>query len=164
MIDPEGKLIAIQASLDRAVHVLDFWSVPQEEVVVTAGAGDKALPDVVAVGIPAGATIHRVIAMFKFRIVENTNVGANALDGAQEIQVKEAAGAWIDAINLVDDMFSLAASTREGGDVMIGALDVKAQVDDNDTYNFQWDEALADLANIQFNDVQTGLRVFFRIG
>jgi hypothetical protein len=102
--------------------------------------------------------------MFKFRMVENTNAGANKLNGAQEIQVRDdTPSAWIDAINLVDDQFSLAATTREGGDVLIGAIDVAATVDGNDTYNFQWDEAVADLDGINFNDVQVGIRIWFSI-
>ncbi len=56
----------------------------------------------------------------------------------------------------------IAASTREGGDVFIGDIDVKATVDGDDTYNFQIDEAVADLASIEFNDVQVGLRIWFR--
>lgn len=156
-----GTLIA---NLEKCYPSLDFWSVPQEEVAVTAAAGDKSLPDVTVAGLPAGATIVKAVCMFKFRMVENTNVAANKLDGAQEIQVRDdSPSAWIDAINFVDDMFSLEAETREGGDVMIGAIDVSATVDGNDTYNFQWDEAVADLANINFNDVQVGIRIWFSI-
>ena len=149
--------------VEKKPAFLDFWSLPQEEVAIPAAAADQALPDVVVAGIPANATIERVVAMFKFRSIENTNAAANMLAGAQEIQVRDdSPSAWIDAINLLDDMFGLAAATREGGDVFIGSIDVKATVDGDDTYNFQWDEAVADLASINFNDVQTGLRVYFR--
>jgi hypothetical protein len=164
----EARLTALRAGyldgIPRILCSMDFWSVPQEEVAITAGAGDKALPDVTIVGLPAGATIVRAFAMFKFRMVENTNVAANKLNAAQEIQVRDdTPSAWIDAINFVDDQFSIAASTREGGDVIIGAINLSATVDGNDTYNFQWDEAVADLANLQFNDVQVGLRIWFSI-
>ena len=149
---------------NRYYFVMDFWSLPQEEVAVTAVAGDKALPDVTIATLPAAAVVIKACAMFKFRIVENTNVAANSLDLAQEIQVRDdSPSAWIDAINFVDDMFSLAASTRESGDVQIGSINVAATVDGNDTYNLQWDEAKANLANIQFNDVQTGLRIWYTI-
>lgn len=148
----------------RILCSMDFWSTPQEEVAVTNVAGDKSLPDVTVADLPTGATIVRAIAMFKFRMVENTNAGANNLNGVQEIQVRDdTPSAWIDAINFVNDQFSLAATTREGGDVIIGAIDIAATVDGNDTYNFQWDEAIADLANIQFNDVQCGLRIFYSV-
>jgi len=154
----------LKTSRDRVLCSMDFWSVPQEEVAVTAGAGDKALPDVTVADLPTGATIVRAFAMFKFRMVENTNVAANKLDGAQEIQVRDdSPSAWIDAINFVDDQFTLAANAREGGDVVMGAIDISGTVDGNDTYNLQWDEAVADLANINFNDIQVGLRIWFSI-
>lgn len=147
-----------------ALFQVDFWSVPQEEVAVTAVAGDLALPDVTVAGLPTGSTVVRAVAMFKARVIENTNGAVNKLNGAQEIQVRDdTPGAWADAINFVDDQFGIAASTREGGDVLVGALDLSATVDGNDTYNFQWDEAVADQANLQFNDVQVGLRIWYRV-
>lgn len=155
---------SLKASQARQLFSMDFWSVPQEEVAVTAVAGDKALPDVTVSDLPAGAVVVKATAMFKFRIVENTNVAANSLSGAQEIQVRtDAPGAWTDAINFVAAQFGLAASTREGGDVVIGAIDVAGTVAANDTYNFQWDEAIAAQANLQFNDVQVGLRIWYSV-
>lgn len=154
-----------RASLLRGLFSLDFWSDPQEEVQLTNVAGDKALPDIVVAGIPAGATIARAAVMFKFRAVENTNAAANKLNGAQDIQIRTAAGpgAWNDCINFLDDMYGLAATTREGGDVFVGDINVAAVVTGNGTYNLQWDEAIADLGNIQFNDVQVGLRLWFSV-
>jgi hypothetical protein len=150
--------------MGRQLFCVDYWSVSQEEVAVPAVAADLTLPDVVVAGIPAGATVARAIAMLKFRVVDNINAGANALAGAQEIQVDDSvATGWLDAINLVDNQFTLAASTREGGDVIIGAIDIKARVVGNDTYSFQWDEAVADLADIDFNDGQTGIRVWYSV-
>ena len=154
----------LKASKGRVLCSLDFWSVPQVSVTVTDAAGDKALPDVTVAGLPAGATIARAIAMFKFRMLEETSSGVNKLDGAQEIQVRDnAPGAWADAINFVDDLFTLAADAREGGDAIIGAINVSATVDGNGTYNFQWDEALADGDGIIFNDVQVGLRIWYSV-
>lgn len=148
----------------RILCCMDFWSLPQEEVAVTNVAGDKSLPDVTVADLPSGAIIVRAIAMFKFRMVEETSSSANKLNGAQEIQVRDdTPSAWVDAINFVDDLFTLAADAREGGDVIIGAIDVSATVDENDTYNFQWDEAVADADGINFNDVQVGLRIWYSI-
>lgn len=161
---PIEEIVEILAGQARQLFIMDFWSLPQEEVQLTNVAGDKALPDVTIADLPAGATITRAIAMFKFRMVENTNAAANKLNGAQEIQVRDdTPSAWIDGINFVDDLFSLEGETREGGDVIIGAIDVSGTVDGNDTYNFQWDEAIADLANLQFNDVQVGLRIWYSV-
>lgn len=154
----------------RALFSVDYWGDPQEEVQLTAAAGTKALPNVTVADLSLG-TVVRAIAMFKFRMVENTNVAANKLDGAtvagtsQVIQVRDdTPGVWRDAINFVDDQFGIGAGPlREGGDVLIGSVDIAVEVDGNDTYNFQWLLAKADLGNIQFNDVQTGLRVWYQV-
>jgi len=146
----------------RTVSCMDFWSLPQEEVQLTSGAGDKTLPDVTVAGIPTGATITRVVALLRFRVIENTFAGGNSLSNAQEIQVRDdSPSAWADAINFVDGMFAFTAASREGGLILEGAIDIKATVDGNDGYNFQWDEAIAAQNNLQFNDVQVGLRIYF---
>ena len=148
---------AVQA---RSLFTMDFWSLPQEEVAVVQAAGDKTLPSVTVADLPAGATIVRAIAMFKFRMVENhTYAGVNSLDGAQEIQV----AASVDAINFVTGQFTLAQDTREGGDVIIGAIDIAATVNGNGAYAFHWDLAKALQTGIKFNDIQMGIRIWYSV-
>jgi len=145
---------AIKARTDHHLITRTFFSPSQISVTVTNGAGDKALPTVTLPNI-TGTIVH-AYAGFKFRMIENTNAAANKLSGAQEIQIQAAAEGWADCIHFVDDQFGVAASTREGGDCIIGYTDVVGTVDVfNDTYEFQWDEAVADQSNLVFNDVQT---------
>lgn len=150
--------------VDESLFTLDCWSVSQEEVVISNVAGDVALPDVVIANLPAGVTVVKAIAIFKARTIENTNAGANKLNGAQSIQVRnDTPSAWIDAISFVDDEFGIAANSREGGDAIVGSIDISGTVIGNDTYNFQWHDGIADLANLQFNDVQMGIRIWYRV-
>lgn len=158
--------------VDPPLGMMDFWSDPQEEVQVPAAAATLVFtPTVTIADLPADATIVRAIAMFKFRMVENAHATlANNLDGgtvpntSQVIQVKEtAAGAYIDAINFVANQFTLAAATREGGDVLIGSIDIKAQVDGNDSYTFQWLMRKAAQDFINLNDCQVGLRILYSV-
>jgi len=160
----EATSALIKAQTDKIagkmLFSMDFWSLPQEEVALTVGAGDKALPSVTVADLPDAATIVRAIAMFKFRMVENhTYAGENMLDGAQEIQV---AGA-VDAINFVDTQFTLAEATREGGDVVIGVIDIAGTVNANGAYAFHWDLAKALQTGINFNDVQMGIRIWYSV-
>jgi len=154
------------------LFIMDFWSAGLEEVQLgDGGAGATvALPDITVADLPAGATIVRAIVMFKFRMIENTYAGVNKLNEAtvaltsQVIQIRsDAPLAYVDAINFVDDFFTLAASTREGGDVIIGTLDVAGAtgVDENDTYNLRWLLGRADQDFLNFNDVQVGLRIWY---
>ena len=161
-VKAETALIKTQTDkiAGKMLFSMDFWSLPQEEVALTVAAGDKALPSVTVADLPGAATIVRAIAMFKFRMVENhTYAGANSLDGAQEIQV---AGA-VDAINFVDTQFTLAQDTREGGDVIIGIIDIAATVNANGAYAFHWDLAKALQTGINFNDVQMGIRIWYSV-
>ncbi len=157
------EAIALQGTLAKQNRVLcsmDFWSLSQEEVAVVQAAGDKGLPSVTVADLPAGATIVRAIAMFKFRMVENhTYAGENSLDGAQEIQV----AASVDAINFVTGQFTLAETTREGGDVIIGLIDISGTVNANGAYAFHWDLAKAVQTGINFNDIQMGIRIWYSV-
>ena len=149
-------------SRPQARQTVDFWSDVDDVVDLPAVAADTALPSVVVSGLPTGLTLDRVVAMLKTRAIENTNAGGtNAINGAQNIQVRKGAGAWLNAINLTDNQWLVAASTRESGDVLIGDNDLKATVDGDATYGFQIDEALVDFANLRLNDVIVGLRFYF---
>ncbi len=148
---------AVQA---RTLLTMDFWSLPQEEVALTVAAGDKALPSVTVADLPGTVTIVRAIAMFKFRMVENhTYAGENSLDGAQVIQVATS----VPAINFVTGQFTIAETTREGGDVVIGIIDIAATVNANGAYAFHWDDAKALQTGINFNDVQMGIRIWYSV-
>ena len=149
---------------------MDFWSDPIEEAQIDAAGVTVSLPAVTIDGLPGGAVILRAIAIFKFRMVENTNAAANKLNGgtvaetSQVIQVRDdTPGAWGDAINFADDQIGLDGETREGGDVCIGSIDISSIVDGNDIYEFQWLLGRADLDFISFNDVQIGIRVWYSV-
>ena len=161
---------SLRASQLRELYVMDFWSNPQEEVSIPAVAGTLTLPSVTVGDLPAGATVVRAIAMLKFRAVENTNAAANKLNGAtvaatsQVLQVRsDAPGTWRDAINFVDDQFGIAATTREGGDALVGSIDIAVEVTANDIYEFRWLLALADVASLNLNDCACGLRVWYSV-
>ena len=165
----DGKVDDVEAEIQKAVTWLDFWSNHDDEIDLPAVAADTALPDVVASGLPAGISLVRVVAILKVRAIENTSAsGANAINGAQTIRVKKSTGAWgtddLAAIDLPDNLWTVAASTRESGDVLIGDNDVKAEVDGNATYNLRFEDALVDYANLRLNDVMVGLRFYFTTG
>ncbi|KKN16222.1 hypothetical protein LCGC14_0978150 [marine sediment metagenome] len=153
---------AVSTNLARDLPTLDFWSDTQEELLINAAAGDKTLPTVTVAGLPGGATIVRAVAMFKFRMVENLYAGANAINVAQHIQVRDdTPGTWRDAISIADNLFNFSEAAREGGDIFIGDHDIVAEVDGNDSYNFQWESADADQISLNFNDIQVGLKIWY---
>jgi len=160
-----GRLTSGRASnLDRiANHVVTrtWFSTPQETVDLHAVAANETMPSVVLPNITG--TIVAVYAGFMFMMKEATAAGVIGVDGAQHIQVKEsAAGSYVDAISIVDHMFSIADSTREGGGAVIGDHDIVGQVAAfNKTYNFQWTNGKTHVDHLRFSTVQTFLIVTY---
>ncbi len=155
----------LKTSRDRQLFTLDLWSTYTAQISLTTGAGDKTLQNITITNIPAGATVVRAIMMFKCRSIANTNALVNSLSGAQNIQCQKAVGgAYITGIALAGGEFSVASSSTEGGDVLMGTSDVSAQVPANAAVmNFKWTNALAAQNNLNFNDIQIGLRIWYSV-
>ena len=155
-------LTGLEQKLKSLVTPVDFWSIADDVIDLPAAATDVNLPDVVVSGLPTGIALVRVVTILKVRAIENTNAGgSNAINGAQYIQVRKSSGSWVNAINLPDNLWTVAVSTREAGDVLIANIDVKATMDGDGTYNFKFQNALVDLASLRLNDVLVGLRFYF---
>ncbi len=151
-----------------AAHI-DFWSMADDTIDLPAYPTSIDLPDVVVSGLPAGISLIRVVAILKVRAIENTSGGgSNAINGAQGIRVKKSTGTWgfddITAINLPDNLWNIAAATRESGDLMIGDSDLKPAVDGQGIYNFRFENAQVDLDYLRLSDVLIGLRFYFVAG
>lgn len=135
-----------------------FFSIVDDSISLPAAAADTNLPDIVLPNIRG--TIIDVRVGIKIRMIENTSAsGANALEGAQAIRIMKSGASWgaddVAAIDLSDNQWTVATSTREGGDVQIGDNDVASEVDAfNTTYNLRFEDANVDYDYLQLNDVQ----------
>lgn len=152
---------AVRARTDRHEITKTWFSEIDDIITCNTDSSDLTLPSVILPNI--AGTITHVYAGIMVGMIENTNAGTNGINGPQKIQVKEsAAGAYVDAINLVDNQWLLAASTREGGRPQFGTIDIVAQVAAfNKTYNFIIDNNDVDQANLNLCDVQTFLTVSY---
>jgi tetrahydromethanopterin S-methyltransferase subunit F len=160
----ENRQDSIQTDVQYLQNSELFGSVMLEEVQLGAGAADVNMPNVDLPDIPG--TIDRVYLHFKVRMIENLYDGVNKIAGAQSIGIKKAGGAWgaddIPAITFPDDHITLAALTREAGDVFGGKIDVSGKVDAfNETYNIRWEDGQVDQDFLNFNDIEMFLRVIF---
>lgn len=150
---------------------MDFWSATSATVTVTNAAADLDFPNVTVANFPSGATILRVVALLKCRALNNTNAAANNLTGAKTLRIKASTGAWgtndIVAISFVASQWPLAASTKEGGDSVVGTADLSSVVTGNGTFNFRSEQTnraeaiVAAQSNIVLDDVQVALRLYF---
>jgi len=166
-VKAETALIKTQTDkiAGKMLFSMDFWSALREEILVTGAQTTPIPPPVVVEDLPGDAVIVRAIVMMKFRMVENDYAGENKLDAAAVLpmQVDDGVTGMLTCIDFVDEAFTLAEATREGGDVIIGDIDVAARVDGNDTYDFQWLNAKALQNNLRFNDVQMGIRIWYSV-
>ena len=138
------------------------------QVTATLGAAaDVNLPNVVLPNI--AGTVKAVYVGVKFRMLDNTSAGSNGLTGAYNVRIKKSTGSWgtddVAAINLVDNQWLIAtATTREGGDVVIGDNDVAGEVDAfNATYNLRFEDTAVDGASLVLCDVQSFLVVTYEV-
>jgi hypothetical protein len=144
---------------------IDIWSAYTTQVQLTIVAADKTLPSLTIVGVPSNATVTRALLLVKVRIVDNTNGAINSVSGAQNIQVQAAVGgSWITGIALAGGEFSTSALTREAGDVLMGGQDISAQIPANGSVlSVKWALALAALNNLNFDDIQSGVRLWYTV-
>ena len=98
--------------------------------------------------LPAGITINRVIAAIAWRKQVDSSAALNAIDGTQQIQVRDnSPGTFRDAITISDNSMETLASATEGGLMLLGDSDISVEVDGVDTYEFQWELAKVDVAD-----------------
>lgn len=158
----EAKQDTIIADVSRNVSMMEFWSAIDDIITLTTATSDVTLPNIVVADIPAGATITRVVGMIRMRALNNTNASVNAINGAGIVKIKETAGAYVNLITIGDNIWSVAASTKEGGMLLEGDIDASAEVDANDTYNLRFDgNIFVDGNNLELIDAAVGLKVYF---
>ncbi|MDD5060790.1 MAG: hypothetical protein PHN44_00720 [Candidatus Marinimicrobia bacterium] len=144
------------------------WSETQLDLTIPAAAGTLVLPNV-AVVIPDGITIVKARAILASRVIYNSNVALNKLNGAtvaatsQVIQIQKGAGAWSDAINFIDDELSQAGLIRDAGVCIPGTINLSAIITGSDTYSFRWLLARADLDSIILQDVKMAIQYSYLV-
>lgn len=146
----------------RPAGRLVYASEVQPTVILSSVAADVSLPSVTIPSgfLPGGSQINRVIAGIAWRKQVDSSAAANALAGAQDIQVRsDAPGTFRDAINMADNALATALSATEGGEMLLGDEDISVEVVGADTYEFQWTLAVVDGASLTLHDVQTYLLV-----
>lgn len=162
----QATLTEIQSTLARVICSMDLWS-GFGGITVDAVATTYALPSITIAGLPSGISIVKAAMMLKFRAMEELSGTNSYLDGNQQVQAQKAiGGTWIASIQLLDKQLRCPSLSREFGDVLIGNIDIKAQLPaNNEAMEFRWLSAkvLAG-SSIRFEDLQVGVRVWFSVG
>lgn len=137
----------------------------QPTVVLTGAAPNLSLPSVVvpASVLPPGATMTAAYAAISWRKMVDSSGSANAIVAAagNKIEVDITGGFSTTAILLIDNVMSVEGNGAEGGGVILGFIDIKAEVAEGSTTLFQWSGADVDAASLTLHDVQTYIIVEF---
>lgn len=167
-------------SKPNIINSITFWSDLQATVTIASTASDLDFPSVTISGLslrstPYAATyrIHSAILLLKYAQKEDTSGSANAINGTNKtIRVMESGGAWgtddIIAIDIPDNTLATAASTKEGGDIIIGNHDIKSVVTGDLTIlvrseqTNRGDAILVDGDSLILRDVQCGIKVYLK--
>jgi hypothetical protein len=141
-----------------------IWSAELALMSIPNTPADVNGPDIVVPDdfIPAGMTIQRVELLVKYRKAKDTSGSDNQINGNLNVQVKESvAGSFTTGVVLKDNTIQVAADSESGGDLIVGDVDIKAEVAaDNKTYNTKIASASADGATLDLQDVQFGLKFY----
>ena len=150
----------------RQVSMMEFWGIADDIITLTTATANVNLPSVIVADIPSGATIGRVVGLIRMRALNNTSAAVNAVNGASTINVKKSTGSWgvddVALIDIPDNVWSAAASTKEGGMLIEGDNDAASEVDGNGTYNLRFVGSIfVDGDDLELIDVAVGLKVYF---
>jgi len=163
-------LSALKTSLNRHLTYVDCWSDESATVTITGSSTDVDLPDIIVPTLPTGASIWKVVLLFKCALIRDTSASDNAINGASAIRIKKSTGAWgtddIVAYDIVDNLWlvDVSVSTDRGGDAFVGNInndDLSGEVDASATYNLRFEDIQADGNNLVLYEVCVGLRVYF---
>ncbi len=162
----------------RVLNPKDQWcALPIASLAIPAVAADLTLSNVVfpANFLPAGAVVQAIYLMIKWRKQVDSYSLPNAIIGAGKAwRIKKNGAAladYIEGIVLADNQMATGADATEGGDMIVGDIDVKAEVDDveNTTYNVMGEQTthadapIVDGASLTLHDLYSGLRVYFTL-
>jgi len=153
-----------KAQWSRALLTVDLWSA-FTSLTITAAATTRALPSITIADLPAGVTLARAAIFVKFRTLsEHLSADADLLND-QQIQIRKAVdGTWLTGMTLLNGQLICPADAREFGDVLIGSVDVKAQIPANGAIaELQWANSRVSAGEIHLEDLQTGLRIWFSV-
>lgn len=159
---------ALLTQLPLLVSHMDFWADNNaEEAIDTTATTDINQNSVTVAGIPASATIIRVVAMLKIALIKTSSGADNAVNGntALKVDADQAYGSLVTAIDITDNSWAVdfSEATERGGDVLVGDNDIKTEVTGNATYYGQLTNIRCDGNFLLLKDVSWGLRIYFTV-
>lgn len=134
-----------------------------EPVITLKAAADPAALSVATKftpNLPAGVTVTKAKLLVKFRDITCV-AAANWIATGGVVQIKKAGGAWLTGITLQVNMLQVASGAVGPGDLWIGDIDVKAQIEDGVESEFRLITLRSNADDLLLRDVEFGAQIFF---
>lgn len=145
--------------------MISFKSLLSPTITLSSISADVNLLNIIISNVPANTVPVNVFVNVRVRALNNTNVGANAINVASAVRIKKSTGAWgvddIVAITIPDNALSCAASTKEGGLPLLSSINVSSEVDGNATYNLRFEDIKVDGDNLELIDVIAEIEYYY---
>ena len=154
----------------KTLGFMEFWSDPPlYGLAITTVPQNLSLPDVVVSGIPANATVIRVVACILADSKEDSSAAINYLNADANIRMipPGGIGKGCVAISCALLQWITNASAKEGGITQWGNADLSDYFTGDGTYQFRslevdvGDGLIALGTSLLLYDVKMGLRVYF---
>jgi len=142
---------------------IDFWSMVAPKIILPA---DIALPDISIVYKPRTAIDVYDILMIKYSTKKDTSGADNQITAGKITSKEPIAGAYVDALYLINGEAAVAADTKEGGDVHVSPVDICGNSTDSGIFGLcdvqsVFSGVTTTGASLELYDVQVGLRIYF---
>ena len=163
VIDTVVDAVKVQTDkIPRIESIVTMWGGIEDELVLKNGA-DPAAPAAVTKftpDIPASATITRAFLLMMFREI-TCAAAANYVSTAGVVQTQKSGGSWLSGITIPVGTLDVASGAVTVGGVLIGKVDVKAQVEDGVESEFKLITLRSNADDLLLRDVQFGLQMYF---
>jgi len=168
ILDATNGLVALSNRLQRINNLCAQPAVYTATVTIPAigSAADQALGTLTIAGLPAGAVPSHLFVNFLFTERNNTSANANALSGAQNLQVKRNAEALRTFFSFAGGEYSTVASSPGSGDAKRGTVDLISLITpaNGNTLTFQWTAAGATGASLVLAGFQIVVEIWYTLG
>lgn len=155
------------ADVGKIAHlagVITQWGGYQDEILLKAAADPAALNVATCLTpvLPSGATVWKAFLVMKFREIYCAAANYVGTLGYAQVQ-KVTSGSWISGITIATGALDVAAGASAAGDVLIGNIDVSAQVANDSEVEFQLVTLRSNVDDLALRDIQLGLQIYYTL-
>ena len=157
-------MVGIGTSGKTKEYVKTRFGGTEDELLLKAGADPAALntDTRLTITVPTGATISEAYLLFKFREIYCAAANYIATLGYVQVQ-KVTSGSWVSGITIQVGTFDVATGASASGDILIGNVDISAQITSGSQVEFQLVTLRSNVDDLAIRDIPCGIQVYYTL-